>query len=513
MHYSVSSQLPRASQEGKQLYKAHDGSCSSVLGGAASPPDCEVHPCPLPPHGEGQVCASDGLTYQSDCELDVSACLMAQDGQEAPVKVHDGPCESDALRKLLTSPDCEVHPCPPPLPDAQVCASDGQTYQSDCVLEVSACLMVQNGQEAPVKVHNGSCGDDCDVPPCPLPLPEEVICASDGVTYQSECILQVTACRLSRNGQEVPLKLHDGPCGSGTEHVESELQAFPDCLVHPCPIEPHAEICASDGQTYQSDCVFEVSTCLMAQQGKETPLKVHDGPCESATMGIPSEVQPDPDCLIHPCPVPIHGDEQVCASDGQTYESECVLDVTVCVMAQQGKEAPLKVHDGPCESATTGIPSEVQPDPDCLIHPCPGTHGDEQVCASDGQTYESECDLDVTVCVMATQGEEAPIKVHDGPCKSATPQTKSKLHLGAKVVDSVEQEEDGVDYCDPDYVCSKEYNPICGVDGNTYGNRCFLEKARCFWSLAGMNLYAVGEEGMTCAELAVWWATRAPPTG
>ncbi|XP_078588984.1 serine protease inhibitor dipetalogastin-like isoform X2 [Branchiostoma floridae x Branchiostoma japonicum] len=435
-----------ASQEGKQLYKVHDGSCSSVTGGTASSPDCEVHPCPLPPHGEGQVCASDGLTYQSDCELDVSACLMAQDGQEAPVKVHDGPCESDFLRKLLASPDCEVHPCPPPLPDAQVCASDGQTYQSDCVLEVSACLLVQNGQEAPVKVHNGSCtaADDCDVPPCPLPFPEEVICASDGVTYQSECILQVAACRLSRNGQEVPLKLHDGPCGNDTDHVESELQAPPDCLVHPCPIEPHAEICASDGQTYQSDCVFEVSTCLMAQQGKEAPLKVHDGPCESATMAIPSDVQPDPDCLIHPCP---------------------------------------------------------------------GTHGDEQVCASDGQTYESECDLDVTVCVMATQGEEAPIKVHDGPCKSATPQTKSKLHLVAKVVDSVEQEEDGVDYCDPDYVCSKEYNPICGVDGNTYGNRCFLEKARCFWSLAGMNLYAVGEEGMTCAELAVWWATRGPPTG
>ncbi|CAH1259198.1 AGRN [Branchiostoma lanceolatum] len=433
-----------ASQEGKQLYKVHDGSCSSVSGGVAPSTDCEVHPCPLPPHGEGQVCASDGQTYQSDCELDVSACLMAQDGKEAPVKVHDGPCESDTLRKMLTSPDCEVHPCPPPLPDAQVCASDGQTYQSDCVLEVSACLMAHNGQEAPVKLHNGSCAD-CDVPPCPLPLPEEVICGSDGVTYQSECILQVAACRsLARNGQEVPLKLHDGPCGSDTEHTEPILQASPDCLVHPCPIQPHAEICGSDGQTYQSDCVFEVSTCLMAQHGEEMPLKVHDGPCESATMGIPSEVQPDPDCLVHPCPVPIHHDEQVCASDGQTYESDCVLDVTVRLMAMHG--------------------------------------------------------------------EEAPIKVHDGPCKSASPPTGSKLHLTAKVVDSDAQEDD-IDYCDPDYVCSKEFNPICGVDGNTYGNRCFFEKARCFWLLAGMDLYAVGEEGMTCAELAVWWATRAPLTG
>ncbi|XP_019635216.1 PREDICTED: agrin-like [Branchiostoma belcheri] len=431
-----------ASQEGKQLYKVHDGSCSSVSGSVAPSPDCEVHPCPLPPHGEGQVCASDGQTYQSDCELDVSACLMAQEGKEAPVKVHDGPCVSDILQKRLVSPDCEVHPCPPPLPDGQVCASDGQTYQSDCVLEVSACLMVQNGQEAPLKVHNGSC-DDCDVPPCPLPLPEEVICASDGVTYQSNCILQVAACRLALKGQEAPLKLHDGPCESATQHVEFQLQASPDCLVHPCPIEPHAEICASDGQTYQSDCVFEVSSCLMAQHGEEAPLKVHDGPCESAI-----------------------------------------------------------------------IPPEAQPHPDCLVHPCPGTIDDERVCASDGKTYHSDCDLDVTVCVMAMQGEEAPIKVHDGPCESATPRQwiGVELRLAAKLVDSAVQG-DGIDYCDPDYVCSKEFNPICGVDGNTYGNRCFFEKARCFWALAGMNLYAVGEEGWTCAELAQMWATGAPITG
>ncbi|XP_066948313.1 four-domain proteases inhibitor-like isoform X2 [Macrobrachium rosenbergii] len=119
----------------------------------------------------------------------------------------------------------------------------------------------------------------------------------------------------------------------------------------------------------------------------------------------------------------------VCGSNGQTYSNNCALNVAAC-------EDPsiTKVSDGECRK------------PDCPQF-CPANYA--PVCGSNGQTYGNDCELGVAAC------EDPTItKVSDGECQGAVEPRCPQI-------------------------CPFIYDPVCGSNGQSYGNDCELGVAAC----------------------------------
>ncbi|KAJ3204386.1 hypothetical protein HDU67_009547 [Dinochytrium kinnereticum] len=141
----------------------------------------------------------------------------------------------------------------------------------------------------------------------------------------------------------------------------------------------------------------------------------------------------------------------VCGSNGQTYGNECVFQSAVC------KFKPLlKVHDGECEAKkerrdlTAVAPAERKCNAFCPFIFFP-------VCGSNGVTFSNECEMANAAC----QFGKAITKAHDGEC-------------AADVVPEVP----ALSTCDA-IRCITVFEPVCGSDGKTYSNSCFLLIGAC----------------------------------
>ena len=311
-----------------EIHLAHEGACAAAIDAAAAAMETE---CPtFCPADWAPVCGSNGKTYSNRCRLEVASCRSTMQDDPAIQMVHEGVCQEGHGRGGEGENRCvrrcrKIH--------RPVCASDGTSHGNECLFKIYQCEQANNGDEV-ILIHAGACRekmarratrDEC-IKPCSRFLAP--VCASDGESYANMCLFHRAACIAAREGKEITL-LHDGHCSVKGKRGEGECMKVCSRIFDP--------VCASNGQTFANKCLFEVAQCMVAQGGDQISL-AHDGACSAKLVK-----KAEGECL-KVCPR-IYA--PVCASNGQTFNNQCLFEVAQCMVADGGDQISL-VHDGAC---------------------------------------------------------------------------------------------------------------------------------------------------------------------
>ncbi|XP_037334758.2 agrin isoform X4 [Pungitius pungitius] len=465
--------------------------------------------CPLGCEGkrEQTVCGSDGEDYRNECLLHRHACKNQKN-----IRVqYLGPCDLCKENENNLNTMCRVRTLtrqtivfrPPemcPVANEPLCASDGQTYSSECAMDATGlqkgiklrkihagpCKRLERCQEA--CPFNGVCVVEqqsarCSCEPIECDGTYKPVCGRDGRTYTNDCARRRAECL----GRLLIAIKHPGPCdlsipspclGKECDHgavcVVKNGEPVCECP-EACP-QTSDPVCGSDGHSYGSPCEMRAMGCAL-----QRAIQIqHKGPCDEAcancSFGAICDAQSGQCVCATEC---VESHQPVCGSDGSTYNSECELHVRACK-----QQTDLRVvSQGECKTCGSTVCAwgAICVKNKCECQQCSG-EGLALVCGSDGVTYKNECELRTSSCMQKTQIDVAKPGSCDEDCGSggsgsgaeSCEQDRCRMFGGSWDEDAED------DRCVCDFSCqSVPLNTVCGSDGKNYSNECQLKKARC----------------------------------
>ena len=233
--------------------------------------------CPTSTSSATSVCGSDGVTYESECEMKRASC------------------ESKTLITVASRGNCDL------------CVNVHCKYGAKCL--------------------KGRCV-------CPTDCPESVepVCSNTGVTFSNECLMRRAACQRSL---EMSVSFY-GECSSKKLEVSDQLisggyittcdsntcrfggvcaydsNGIPHCICSfQCPsssfqMMDEETVCGSDGRLYENECKLQEEACRRQQEIKvESYRSCQDSkvtPCQGDPPVIDFKTGNEIDCEGTSCP-------------------------------------------------------------------------------------------------------------------------------------------------------------------------------------------------------------------
>lgn len=187
------------------------------------------------------VCGSDGLTYLNECKLKLAGC-QSKERIQIDYKSACRGCETK---------NCEFY---------SICQSNGKG-SGNCICPT--CPEVNNSFNSSTEIKNQEPQSK-----------QELVCGSDGITYDSECDLRRSSC-LSKTHVSVVRK---GTCDI-CQNVHCKYGATCERGRCVCPSDCsdiQEPVCSNHGQTYTNECHLRRSSC---QKSEEVSIAFY-GPCK-----------------------------------------------------------------------------------------------------------------------------------------------------------------------------------------------------------------------------------------
>ncbi|XP_078665849.1 ovoinhibitor-like [Branchiostoma floridae x Branchiostoma belcheri] len=435
------------------------------------------------------VCGSNGQTYDNRCLLELDDCMFSAQHPESHHTItvaYNGVCNSGAKNsKRQFNPGtehCQTHCSDHYDP---VCGSNHQTYTNRCYLELDACQFSAQHPDSHHTItvaYNGPCNG---VPEnrkrqfnpghehCNTHCSDhyDPVCGSNDQTYTNRCFLELDACQFSAQHPDSPHTItlaYHGACNGAADNRKRQFNPGTDhCNAH-CNEHNYDPLCGSNGQTYDNRCLMELDNCLYTAQNPDshhTITVAHTGPCNRKRQFNPGNEHCNTHCNDHYDPV--------CASNGQTYDNRCLLELDDCMFSAQHPESHHTItvaYNGVCNSGAKNSKRQFNPGTDdCNAH-CPNDY--DPVCGSNHQTYNNRCYLEIDACIFSAQHPDAHHTItvaYNGPCNGAPGGRKRQFDNDCPMF------------------CPEYYSPVCGSNGQIYDNICFLESAACIYSTQHPN--------------------------